>query len=171
MDIKDAYKYCPKCGHRADKQTNHLHCPNCGHDYYFNPKPVTSVILKNENDEYLFVIRAAEPRKGYLDFPGGFAENGETLEECSVREVKEELGVKVSNLKYLSAHVDTYLYQGVRSYVTGVAYTGDLPKNAKLKPADDVAGWELHALADVPMDRLAFPSMPEMIAVLKAKSD
>lgn len=170
MDIQDAYKFCPRCGNLGSKQQDRLHCTNCGHDYYYNPKPVTSVILKNEDDEYLFVRRAVEPKKGYLDFPGGFTEIGENFEQSARREVREELGVEVGELRYLSTHTDTYLYQGVLHYVTGVTYVGTIPKNTNFAPADDVESFEFISLTSLDKDRLAFPSMHEMVKLLSERN-
>lgn len=163
MDIKTAFKFCPRCGTKFHKNKLHLNCPACGLSYYFNPKPVQSVILKNSKNEYLFVVRAVEPRKGFLDFPGGFVEEDENFEETSRRELKEELGIDVGELKYLSTHIDHYAFQGIDYKVTGVTYLADLPDDAALMPADDVAGFEFYKLSEIPMDRLAFPSMAEML--------
>ncbi|OGL36553.1 hypothetical protein A3F38_03060 [Candidatus Saccharibacteria bacterium RIFCSPHIGHO2_12_FULL_48_21] len=169
MDIKEAYRYCPRCGAKFNKQPGHLQCPDCGLSYYLNSKPVQSVILKNEKDEYLFVVRSVEPRKGYLDFPGGFVEEGENFEDSSRREIREEIGIDIGGLEYLSTHADEYLYQGINYKVSGITYLGVLPKNVEFKPADDVESCELYRLSDIPMSRLAWPSMHEMIANLKAK--
>jgi NAD+ diphosphatase len=170
MEVRQVFKYCPRCGSRGTADEHMLACPKCGLHTYFNPKPVQSVILKNENDEYLFVVRAIDPRKGYLDFPGGFVEAGENFEQTTRRELKEELGIEVGELKYLSTTVDEYLYQDVNYQVSGVTYTGELPKDAKLVPADDVSGVEFYRLEEIPMERLAWPSMHEMIATLKTQS-
>jgi NAD+ diphosphatase len=169
MDVKEAFKYCPRCGAEFSKEPHFSKCPACGLSYYFNPKPVQSVVLKNDKGEYLFVVRAVEPRKGYLDFPGGFVEEGENFEATTRRELKEELGVEVDNLEYLSTHTDEYLFDDINYKVSGVTYLGRLPKAAELKPADDVSGVEFYKLKDIPMDRLAFPSMHEIVAVLRAR--
>lgn len=167
----EALSYCPRCGAKANPSSSHLDCAGCGLKFYLNPKPCTSVILKNSRGEYLFVRRALEPRKGYLDFPGGFAEEDETLLECSWREVNEELGLDIDGqrLQFLSEHKDRYDYQGIDYGTIGVSYVGDFPEGANLKTADDVDGYEFYRLKDIPMDRLAWPSMREMIAALKSQ--
>lgn len=163
MDMEKAFTHCPRCGAQGQPEKHMLACTNCGLHTYFNPKPVQSLILKNSKDEYLFVVRAVEPRKGYLDFPGGFVEAGENFEETTRRELKEELGIEVGELKYLCSSIDEYLYQDVNYKVSGVAYTAQLPDNAELVPADDVSGVEFYKLSDIPADSIAWPSMREMI--------
>tara|TARA_Y100000310_G_scaffold329795_1_gene400296 strand:- start:198 stop:602 length:405 start_codon:yes stop_codon:yes gene_type:complete len=62
------------------------------------------IILFNENGEVLIVKRssAVETYEGYWCFPGGGADEGETSEECAVRETREETSIRVkpSNLIY-----------------------------------------------------------------------
>lgn len=42
------------------------------------------------------------------EFPGGKLETGETLENCLIREIKEELGVEISIKMNLSPNIHTY---------------------------------------------------------------
>jgi 8-oxo-dGTP diphosphatase len=48
-----------------------------------------------ENGKILLIRRAAEPFKGMWAVPGGRIEENETAEECLVREMEEETGLKV----------------------------------------------------------------------------
>ncbi|MFV0604980.1 MAG: NUDIX hydrolase [Niabella sp.] len=51
-------------------------------------------VVKNENKEILLIFR-----RGFWDLPKGKLDKGETIEECAVREVKEETGLKNIKLK------------------------------------------------------------------------
>ena len=62
--------------------------------------------------------RAHEPAKGLLDFPGGFVDYGEGLEQAAIREVHEELGVTVSGLTYVASFPNLYLYKGMTYHTT-----------------------------------------------------
>ena len=161
-----AFEYCLRCGAKAQLKDNHLACTVCGFNFYLNPKACTSVILRNRAGKYLFVKRAVEPKKGYWDFPGGFAEEGEDFEQCSRREVKEELGIEIGDLQYLSTHQDQYAHQGVNYSTIGVSYLASFPQGAKLQPADDVSDYKFFGLEEIPTDKLAFPMMNEMIKKL-----
>ena len=58
-------------------------------------KQVTAAIIK-EDDKYLICQRGAEDECSLLwEFPGGKLEVGETLEECIIREIKEELELDI----------------------------------------------------------------------------
>ena len=64
-----------------------------------NVELVTCVMIQNpETDEVLIQNR----KRKYLgwSFPGGHVERGESFYDCAVREVKEETGLDVKNLKY-----------------------------------------------------------------------
>jgi 8-oxo-dGTP diphosphatase len=59
-------------------------------------KQVTAAIIK-EHDKYLICQRGAEDECSLLwEFPGGKLEEGETLEECIIREIKEELDLDIN---------------------------------------------------------------------------
>lgn len=65
------------------------------------PEPVTGALVLND-DEELFLMRS--PKWGGLWIvPGGHIERGETMRECVVREVKEETGLDVTNVRFLGA--------------------------------------------------------------------
>lgn len=48
--------------------------------------------------------RSYEPFKGKLEFPGGFMEEGETIEETCMREAKEETGLDVEPVEILGVY-------------------------------------------------------------------
>lgn len=57
------------------------------------PRFATNAIVLNENKEILLASRSQKPFIGYWDFPGGHIFVDETIEQCLIREVREELGV------------------------------------------------------------------------------
>ena len=58
----------------------------------------TMVMIQDKDTEKVLVQDRAKSWKG-LSFPGGHVEDGESFYDCAVREVKEETGLDVCNLK------------------------------------------------------------------------
>ena len=76
-------------------------CSNCQTIHYQNPNVIVGCLPIWE-DQILLAKRAIEPRKGYWNIPGGFLENGETVEAGAVREVLEEACIQVEMIRLLS---------------------------------------------------------------------
>lgn len=166
MDEIHTYRYCPRCGKDLELMDSHLQCNSCGLSVYTNPRPCTSLLLRDDEGKYLLVERAVEPKKGWWDLPGGFVEKNETFEAGARREALEELGVQLSNLEYFSSYHDIYEFQGVVYPTLAVCFTAEIEKAMELKSGDDVASYKFFALEDVPLDRLAFGSMHKTFETL-----
>ncbi len=69
-------------------------CDRCGFVAYRNPAPAAGVVLV-ESGSVLLVQRRFEPRQGMWTLPAGFVEYDEHVEECAVRETREETGLEV----------------------------------------------------------------------------
>ncbi|MBN1189378.1 MAG: NAD(+) diphosphatase [Dehalococcoidales bacterium] len=97
------HQYCGRCG----KKTENLEgerakkCPSCGLVSYprLSPAIITAVV---RDKKILLSHYAAFPGKWYT-IVAGFVEPGETLEECVKREVFEETGIKVKNIRYFGS--------------------------------------------------------------------
>ena len=166
------YNFCPKCGTKAEKKLpNLLVCPNCSFNFYINPSPTNGLIIENSKGEILLVKRKLEPKKGYLDVAGGFIEPGESLEESSIREAKEELGVKITDVKYFKSYPDQYLFQGVNIKTIGFVLTAKIIDEANIQPADDVEEVVFFKKSEIPFEKIAFKSIRRgLIDYLKEKS-
>ena len=56
-----------------------------------------------ERGEEILLARSAHFPQGMFSVLAGFVEPGETIEECVVREVKEEVGITVGNIRYFGS--------------------------------------------------------------------
>ncbi len=96
-------KYCGKCGspfsHSPKERA--LQCPDCNHLLFPVISPVIIVGVYSE-DELLLTKYAQGVYNNYA-LIAGFAEVGESLEQCVEREVFEEVGLKVKNVKYMGS--------------------------------------------------------------------
>ena len=125
MNPKDAYKYCLRCGHSVVlEKENMLTCPKCNFAFYINPAASNAAIIENDKGEILLVKRKFDPQKGYWDWPGGFLEINENLEESIKREIKEELGVEIELDRFIGVYPDTYLSQGILRPVISLVMSG-----------------------------------------------
>ena len=91
--------YCGKCQSKLTTGTRErsLVCSDCGNTIY--PRLNPAVIVGVTKGDYILITKY---RTGYAHsaLVAGFTEIGETLEECVKREVMEETGVEVTNIRY-----------------------------------------------------------------------
>lgn len=93
-------KYCGKCGHENEHSQHEraMVCPHCGHTIYPTIAPAVIVGVL-DHDRILLTRYANRPYTGRA-LIAGFCEIGETPEETVKREVLEEVGVHVKNIRY-----------------------------------------------------------------------
>lgn len=97
------HSFCSRCGHktRIHSEENAMCCDTCGYRQYPRINPCV-IVLITRGDEVL-LARNANFKSGYFSCIAGFIEPGETAEQAVHREVEEEVGVKVKNLRYSSS--------------------------------------------------------------------
>ena len=85
--------YCSNCGKPISKVLPTT-CKYCGTSFYRNPRICAGAIIIKDS-KILLAKRVIKPWYGHWDIPGGYCEAFETLEECAVREVCEEIGISI----------------------------------------------------------------------------
>lgn len=92
-------RYCGACGRklRPDRRERAMRCPDCGEVFY--PRINPAVIVGVTDGDRLLVTRYLRGY-GHNALVAGFTEIGETLEETVAREVMEETGLRVKNIRY-----------------------------------------------------------------------
>jgi len=153
------FRYCPKCGKELKERNNKLiHCRHCDFHFYFNSSPTNAVILHNKNDEILLVKKKVAPKIGQWDLPGGFVELGETMEEATKRELKEELGIAVKNLVYFRTYCGTYPFKGSVYQPLCSVFIGNLDDSIikEIIAADDASEYKFFSKENIPWDKIAF---------------
>lgn len=149
--------FCPRCKNELEEnEEGHFLCPDCGFTFYRNPRPATSVVIK-EKGRVLLARRGIEPKKGKWDLVGGFLEYDEAPQECALRETKEETDLEVEVENFLGFYMDRYL-DATNEIERSVLTTGfQVQRNKKKKPTpkDDVSELKWFDLEDLP-DELAF---------------
>lgn len=95
-----SHRFCGKCGSQMvhDGKERMMRCPDCGQMEY--PKICPAVIVGvTDGDRIVLTKYAGRAYKKYA-LIAGFAETGETVEETVRREVREEVGLEVKNIRF-----------------------------------------------------------------------
>lgn len=92
-------KFCGRCGHEMQhsKTERAMVCPACHYTAY--PRIMPAVIVGVTNGDKLLITRYRTGFR-YNALIAGFTEIGETMEETVQREVMEEAGIRVKNIRY-----------------------------------------------------------------------
>jgi NAD+ diphosphatase len=98
-----SHRFCANCGHATEVTAagHERHCPNCGATHHPRTDPVV-IMLVHDGDRVLLGRQARWPEGRYSTL-AGFVEPGESLEEAVAREVAEETGVAVADVRFRSS--------------------------------------------------------------------
>ncbi len=97
------HQYCGRCGTQTEavEGENAKICPECGFISYTRISPaIITAVLK---DDKILLARGSNFPENWYSIIAGFVEPGETLEECVTREVMEEVGLEVKNIRYFGS--------------------------------------------------------------------
>ena len=161
--VESTYCFCPYDGSELSLPTGKAltrtrKCPECEFVDYQNPKPCVAIFIE-QGGRLLLGRRAGPPGKGLWDIPGGFVEPGESFEEAVVREIREETGLRVADLRFIGSLPDVYGHRRTPTINTcfrAMRYEGEP------KPADDLAELRWFAASELP-NELAFAHQAEAI--------
>lgn len=97
-------QYCSVCGTPMLLHTDiSKRCPNCGRLAWPALSTAIIVAVTRNNGQEILLVQSKNFKKDYLGLVAGFVETGETLEECLCREVMEETGIRVKNIRYFGS--------------------------------------------------------------------
>ena len=160
MQPSQTFFHCPRCG-KATRPSLVMRfvCQTCGFVYFFNPTVAAAAIILNPSGSLLLIERAKEPAKGKWAFVGGFIDPGESAEEGLQREIREEVGLLVHDIRYLCCYPNAYHYLGITYPVLDFFYTArSMAPALKLDPAE-VTSHQWLDPEEVKEEDLAFSSM------------
>lgn len=98
---------------------------------------------------------------GYFAPAGGHLEFGETVEECAIRELEEETGLKTTSVKLGPWTQD--LIDGSKHYITLFAIVSEFEGEPQLLEPDKCEGWEWYS-----WDELPSPLFPSVVTLIDA---
>lgn len=99
----ETHRFCGACG-EATVTIPYEHsklCPKCSNTFYPCLSPAIIVAITRGNK--LLLAGNKNSTTGLISVLAGFVEAGETLEECVKREIREEVGIEVKNIKYFGS--------------------------------------------------------------------
>lgn len=118
---------------------------------YEYPRPAVTAdiaIFSPDMSEVLLIRRGNEPYKGCWALPGGFMDMDETLEQCAIRELKEETNITADCLWEVGAF--SKIDRDPRGRTITVAYYGFADQSADIKALDDAAEIAWHKISELP---------------------
>ena len=110
------------------------------------------VITREAEPKVLLIQRGIDPYKGCWAFPGGFMNMDETTEQCAIRELEEETGLKVADICQIGAY--SKIDRDPRGRTITVAYLAIIDAPVEVTGQDDAAKAEWFPLSEIP--ELAF---------------
>lgn len=103
LELRSTYRFCPSCGGKLidDKFFTAKKCAICGRQLFPRLEPAI-IVLVSKGNEILLVKNKNRTRDVY-SCVAGFVEAGESAEQCVEREVMEETGIKIQNVRYIGS--------------------------------------------------------------------
>lgn len=152
------HRFCGRCGTETERQPEELArvCPRCGLQQF--PRISPAVIMRIERGEELLLARSPHFAPGVYSTLAGFVEPGESLEEAVAREVREEVGVEVRNIRYFGSQPWPFPHSLMIGFVADWDSGEIRPQEGEIEDA----GW-------FGIDRL--PGLPSRLSIARALLD
>jgi NAD+ diphosphatase len=145
LHFEQTHRFCGRCGRAlvdaaADRAK---HCSACRVDYYPRIAPAV-IVLVHDGPRLLLTHVGNRP---FWALVAGFLEPGETLEQCAAREVLEETGIAVDELRYFGSQPWPFPSQVMVAFTARYA-GGEIVVDRK--ELDEAAWFSIDALPPVP---------------------
>ena len=157
--------FCGKCGSRNvnDTKERARRCPACGNMTYPRINPAVIIAVTDKETGKIVLTKY---NRGFAHYAlvAGFTEIGETLEQTVEREVMEEVGLKVTNIRYYKSQP-----WGVASDIL-MGYFCDVDGDTEIHMDNEelkLAGW--YAPSEIELQPMPYSLTNEMMALFKEK--
>lgn len=164
--------FCPKCGNDSFEEDSFKSfcCSKCSFRIFLNAGAAVIAIIRNDKNEVLFTVRRHDPSAGMLDFPGGFVDYEENAEEALIREVREELNLKITDMSYLLSIPNIYEYEGVLYHTLDLAFICKVETFNDIRTDDDVSDFKFIPIDKISIDEVGLRSAKEIVRILKEQT-
>ncbi|WP_155431587.1 NAD(+) diphosphatase [Secundilactobacillus folii] len=153
-------QFCGRCGHRTERSMAEraLVCPNCHRTVY--PTIAPAIIVAVTNGDRILLTKSLVGNRFALI--SGYTEIGETLEDTVHREVYEEVGLRVHNLRYYGGQ------PWAVSHSLLVGYVADLDEAVSIKlEHDELTKAQWFDRDKIPQDGVPFSLTWDMIEAFR----
>ena len=136
LDWQANHRFCGGCGTPTLRLDGELamRCPACGRLAYPRISPAAMVLVRA--GRRLLLARSPRFEPGVYSALAGFVEPGETLEQCVVREVREEVGVEIANLRYFASQPWPFPDSLMIAFLADYAGGAIVPQPSEIEAAD-----------------------------------
>jgi NAD+ diphosphatase len=140
-------RFCPQCGERTNPIAGERgkKCPGCGYEHYPHLHPAIIVLVRD--GERVLLTRKSFWPKGRYGLVAGFVDQGESLEGAVRREVREEVGVQIRDLTYITSQYWPYPSQLMVGFTAAYAGGGVRVNHEEL---EDARWFSVHGLPNLP---------------------
>lgn len=171
MHFSKLFQYCPVCG-AAEFQDNNFKskkCSACGFELYVNASAAVAAFIVNDKNELLICVRKDDPAKGTWDLPGGFVDQGETVEEAIKREIKEEIGLTLISAKYLFSIPNEYEFSNFTIPTIDLFYEVKVADFIDITANDDVQSVLFVPVEQINPERFGLDSVKKSVSLYLEK--
>jgi len=158
LDWQRNHRFCGRCGTPTTMASGEraMSCSACGLVAYPRISPAVMVLIRR--GEALLLARSPHFAPGVFSALAGFVEAGETLEECAAREVREEVGIEITGLRYFRSQSWPFPNSLMLAFVADYAGGEITPDPSEIEAAD----WFLPD---------ALPSLPAPLSIARQLID
>lgn len=157
-DWDRTHRYCGVCATETERDSKERsrRCPTCGHTAYPRISPAMMCLVKRGRE--ILLARNVNFPAGRYSALAGFLEAGESVENAIHREVEEEVGIRVSNLRYFASQSWPFPHSLMIAFTAEYAGGELRPNGHEIAEAD----W---------FDRDHLPQLPPRISIARALID
>jgi NAD+ diphosphatase len=147
-----SHQFCGRCGHATERVPGEFAraCPVCAVPEY--PRLSPAVIVRIERGDEILLARGPATPPGMYSTLAGFVEPGESLEEAVVREVREEVGVELADVRYFGSQPWPFPHSLMIGFTASYAGGELTPQEGEIEHA---AWFTPHAMPAVTPSRIS----------------
>jgi NAD+ diphosphatase len=141
------HRHCGVCGTPTEAAVHERarRCPACGHTAYPRLSPAMMALVWREGE--VLLARSPHYAAGMYSALAGFVEAGESLEDCVEREIAEEVGVRVTDLRYYGSQSWPFPHSLMVAYTARWAGGEIVPQPGEI---EDAQWFGLDTLPQIP---------------------